>query len=374
MVKIARALVVGTLVAAASVTLRAEILEQIIVKVNGEIVTKTDFEQRQVNALRAKQMQPQAAAPDQLKAAIAEVTPSLIVDAVDELLLLQRGKDLKYSLSDEQFKSITDQIRKENKLEDEQAFQNALKSEGMTMADLRRNLEKNMIISRVQGSEVMGKVGISEEEARKYHDDHIGDFTKPGTVTLREIFVAVPSDPKGLNGGIDEQTKEIVAGIRKRALAGESFDKLATDTSTAPSRSNGGLIGPMNEAELAPALRELIGKMKVGDISEILRTPKGYQVLKLEARTGDTVMTAEEAHDQIAEKLFEQKRRTELRKYLDKLRSQATIEWKNDELHKVYDAEVARQEAAAPPADTAPAATDPAAPAAPAPPAAPPSH
>ena len=77
-------------------------------------------------------MQPQGAAPDQLKQAIAEVTPALIVDAVDELLLLQRGKDLKYSLSDEQFKNIVDQIRKENKLEDDQAFQNALKQEGMT--------------------------------------------------------------------------------------------------------------------------------------------------------------------------------------------------------------------------------------------------
>ena len=107
--QITRALVAGILVAAAAVTLRAEILEQIIVKVNGEIVTKTDFEQRQVSALRARNMQTQGAAPDQLKQAVAEVTPSLIVDAVDELLLLQRGKDLKYSLSDEQFKQIVDQ-------------------------------------------------------------------------------------------------------------------------------------------------------------------------------------------------------------------------------------------------------------------------
>ena len=372
MVKITRALVAGILVAAAAVTLRAEILEQIIVKVNGDIVTKTDFEQRQVQTLRARNIQAQGAESDQLKQAIAEVTPALIVDAVDELLLLQRGKDLKYSLSDEQFKSIVDNIRKENKLDDDQAFQAALKSEGMTMADLRRNLEKNMIISRVQGTEVMGKVGISEEEARKYHTEHIADFTKPGTVTLREIFVAVPSDPKGMNVGIEEQTKEIVTGIRTRALAGESFEKLATDTSTAPSRANGGLIGPMNEAELAPALRELLGKMKVGDISEVLRTPKGFQLLKLEARTPDQVLSAEEAHDQIADKLFEQKRRTELKKYLEKQRAQATIEWKNDELHKVYDAEVARQAAAAPPAETTPPAET--APAPPAPPATPPSN
>ena len=223
MVKITRALVAGILVAAAAVTLRAEILEQIIVKVNGEIVTKTDFEQRQVSALRARNMQTQGAAPDQLKQAVAEVTPSLIVDAVDELLLLQRGKDLKYSLSDEQFKNIVDNIRKENKLEDDQAFQAALKSEGMTTADLRRSLEKNMIISRVQGTEVMGKVAISEEEARKYHADHIADFTKPGTVTLREIFVAVPCGSQRAQRGdrrADEGNRRGTshAGARRRIV------------------------------------------------------------------------------------------------------------------------------------------------------------
>ena len=81
---------------------RAEIIEQIIVKVNGDIITKTEFEQRQVLALRARKVDvdPQS---EELKKAIAEITPQLIVDAVDELILLQRGKDLGYKLSDEQF-------------------------------------------------------------------------------------------------------------------------------------------------------------------------------------------------------------------------------------------------------------------------------
>jgi parvulin-like peptidyl-prolyl isomerase len=173
MVRITRALVAGILVAAAAVTLRAEILEQIIVKVNGEIVTKTDFEQRQVSALRARNMQTQGAAPDQLKQAVAEVTPSLIVDAVDELLLLQRGKDLKYSLSDEQFKSIAENIRKENKLETEEQFQAALKQDNLTMADFRRQIEHNVIAQRVQQVEVFGKIAVSESEARQYYNDSV---------------------------------------------------------------------------------------------------------------------------------------------------------------------------------------------------------
>jgi parvulin-like peptidyl-prolyl isomerase len=74
--------------------------------------------------------------------------------------------------------------------------------------------------------------------------------------------------------------------------------------------------------------------MKPGDITGAIRTPKGYQILKLEAVTPAKVLTAEEAHDQIAERLFEQKRIVEIKKYLVKLRAQAIIEWKNEELRK----------------------------------------
>src|SRR5262249_55455241 len=122
----------------AYVPLRAEILEQVLVKVNGDILTKTEFEQRQVQTLRDR---PELAnvTPNspQLRQAIAEATPDVIVDAVDELLLAQRGRELGYALSDDQFKQIVDGIRKQNNLEDEQKFQAALKQEGVSMVDLR---------------------------------------------------------------------------------------------------------------------------------------------------------------------------------------------------------------------------------------------
>jgi peptidyl-prolyl cis-trans isomerase SurA len=356
-----QALAVIGLMAFGGRLLHAEILEQVIVKVNGDIITKTDFEQRQVAALRTRNIAVGTAQTEELKKAIADLTPELIVDAVDELLLVQRGHELDYKLSDEQFASIVENIRKENKLESDEAFQAALKQEGMTMDDLRRNLEKQMIISRVQSNEVMGKVGISEEEARKYHAEHLQEFTKPGSVTLREIFVALPADDKDVDAAAEKDTRDHIEALRNRVTSGgEAFDKVASEASTAPSRANGGLIGPLNEAELAPALQELLKKMKPGDVSDVIRTPKGYQILKLDSRTEPEVLTAEQARDQIADKLFDQKRRVELKKYLVKLRSQAIIEWKNDELHKAYDAEIARQaaeEPAQPPAAAPPAPT-----------------
>src|SRR5512143_2622739 len=110
--------VVGTvlLVLDMAITGRAEIIEQILVKVNGEIFTKSDLEQRQVAALRQKgqQIDPKSDPNNaQLRKALDEVTPQIMVEAVDEMVIVQRGKELGYKLSDEQFKSVVENIRKE---------------------------------------------------------------------------------------------------------------------------------------------------------------------------------------------------------------------------------------------------------------------
>src|SRR4029077_21039835 len=156
----------------------------------------------------------------QLRSALDEVTPLIMVDAVDEMLVVQRGKELGYKLGDEQFKSVLDNIKKENKMESEEQFQAALKSENMTLADLRRNLERQMIQQRVQQNEVLGKIGVTDDEARRYYEAHLNEFTTPPTVTLREIQVAVGTDPKGVNVAAEEAAKAKIAGLRTRVTTG----------------------------------------------------------------------------------------------------------------------------------------------------------
>src|SRR5262252_3819579 len=266
--------VIGLSLAVAG-SVRADIIEQILVKVNGDIFTKSDLEQRQVQALRQKgQALDLKSDPSnvQLRKMLDEVTPQIIVDAVDEMVLVQRGRELGYKLSDDQFKSVVENIRKENKIETEEQFQAALKSENMTMADLRRNLERSMIVQRVQQNEVMSKIGVTDEEAKKYYDTHLGEFTTAPTVTLREILVAIPTDPKGVNVAADEAARSRVDEIRTRVTTGgDSFEKLAAAASDSPSKANSGLIGPLSVNDISPELRKLIEKLKPGDVTEVVR-------------------------------------------------------------------------------------------------------
>ena len=345
-----RAVPVVLLVAAVAVPLRGEIIEQVLVKVNGDILTKTELEQRQIAALRQRMNQdvdPAAFKNDeQLKKMLAEVTPRLLVEAVDEMLLTQLGKERGYRLSDQQFKEWLSALRKEQNLEDDQKFMAALKQEGMSIDELRKNVERQMLIQRVQQDEVGSKLSITEEEARQYYLTHQHEFSEPASVTLREILIEVPTSTEkgqtGVNVAKDDEAARQAAAVRARVAAGEDFAKLAGEMSAAPSKANGGLIGPIAVSEISESLQKLLQTMKPGDVTQPIRSARGYQILKLETLKPASVQAFDSVRDLVAERVHTDRQRQEVRRFLTRLRSQAIIEWKNAELQKAYEQQVAQ--------------------------------
>ena len=332
----------------------AEILEQVLVKVNGDILTKTELEAKQVAALRGRinsSVDAEAMKNDDaLRKMIAEVTPRILVDTIDEMLLLQLGKEKGYTVTDQQFKEWMADIRKNQNLEDDQKFKAALASEGMSMDDLRRNFERQVTVYRVQQDEVGQKLQITEEEARQYYLSHQAEFVEEATVTLREIGVEIPASTQGGQAGVnvaqDDAAQKKAEEIRARVMAGEDFGKVAAEVSSSPSKANGGLIGPLPLKELSPALHDLLAKMKPGEVSQPVRSAKSYQIFKLEKITTPVTQPFESVRDLVAEKVYGNRQQNEVRKFMGRLRNQALIVWKNEELKKAYEEQVKAQEAA----------------------------
>ena len=234
-----------------------EIIEQVLVKVNGDILTKTEFEQRQVAGAAAAGPSSANVTPDslELRKAIGEVTPELILDAVDELLLIQRGRELGCALGDEQFNSILDNIKKPNNLEDEAQFQAALKQEGMTMADLRRNLERRCWSSRCSAARSSTRSASPKRKRRRTTRRTSRSSPRRPSSRCARSSIEVPVTDRGVNVAQDDDAKAEAEEIRKRLLSGEPFPRLAAEVSDAPSKANGGLIGPIKRDELAPRCR-----------------------------------------------------------------------------------------------------------------------
>jgi peptidyl-prolyl cis-trans isomerase SurA len=330
-------LVLLGLVTLGAVAPRAEIIERILVKVNGDILTQSDLEARQSAVIRAKQEKPQSMSNAELTKVLAEITPQIIVDAVDELLLLQRGRELGYHLTDEKFKQTLDKIKEENKITTEEQFQQAMKAEGLTLSELRSRLEKSMIIQQVQGNEVLGHISVSEGEAKAYYDAHRSEFTTPATVMLREILIPVPATSE------DPAPKAKADALYEKLKAGESFEKAVADESTAASKANGGLIGPINLADLAPALRRIIEPLKAGEFTPVVRTQSGYQLFKIETLNEATLLPWDQAREDIGNRVANTKQAAEYGRYMQKLRAQAVLDWKNAELKKLFEQRVAEE-------------------------------
>ena len=199
-------------VAALGTAVSAEILEQVLVKVNGEIVTQTEFHRIQLAALRElpNQPDPSRLSDAELPKSLAQITPQAIVTVIDEMLLMQRAKEMGLTVSDAQFTQVLESIRKDNKIESEAAFEAALKSEGMTLAQLKQMLSKRMLIGQVQQREIGGRIDVTEAEERAYYDAHLSEFATTPSVTLREIQVNAAADPvkKAASVGAIDEARE----------------------------------------------------------------------------------------------------------------------------------------------------------------------
>jgi len=323
--------------AAGGTRVEGDIIEQVLVKVNGEIITKSDLEARQIAALRQKQPNLRPDNDAALQKALADITPEVIVDAVEELLMVQRGKELGYTMSTEQFNGIVDNIKKENKIESQEALEAALKQENMTMADLRRQLERTMLVQRVQQTEIMQKLQVTETELKTYYDAHKDEFATTPQITLREITVAVPVTAQGINVAQDDAAKAKAEEVRAKAVAGEPFARLAADHSDSGSKANGGLVGPLSKSDLSEELQKAVAGLAAGAITPVTRTTRGYQIIKIEALQDTTTKPFEEAKNEIADKIANEKRRAEGAKFIERLRAEAIIDWKNEEIKKAYE-------------------------------------
>ncbi len=327
------------------------ILEKIIVKVNGEIFTQTELERIQIETLQRDQ-NTQVNSPRDLVTdaglvkALGEITPTILAEKIDELLIVQYGREMGVKFTEENFKFAIENVKKNNKLDDKQLLV-ALKEAGMTMDTLRTNFERVYMTEQVERREIMKNLTLTEEEARQHFKAHPEQFMKPPTVTLREILVSIPTETVSgqatINVAKDEAARAKIDGVRARALKGEDFAALVAEASESGTKANGGLIGPMLVDELTPAVGAAVATLKAGEVTDVLRLGNGYRIFKLEARTAAEVEPFEKVRNEISQRIYEARLGSEREKFLSKLRTQALIEWKDDSYKKMFEAAQAKR-------------------------------
>jgi peptidyl-prolyl cis-trans isomerase SurA len=321
----------------------SRIIQRILVKVNGEAFTQTDLERQQILAIKEKR--PNATTDSlrdqQLMSQLEEVTPDILVQTVDELLIVQHGRELGIRMTDEKFQTFVENFKKENKINDQQ-LKEGLAQEGLTMDLWREQWEKSYIYQEVQREEIGQHMQLTEEERRQYYAAHPDEFKTPATVTLREIHFLVPTQTQNgrnvFSADVDAEAKAKATAARERVLKGEDFAKLATEISESPAtKANGGLLGEFKLDDIDGVLREMIDKLKAGDVSEPIRTQRGWQILKVDARTEPALRKFADVQDEIFQRMMNARLGSETEKLLVRIRANALIVWYDDALKQMYE-------------------------------------
>lgn len=295
-----------------------EVLEEIVARVNNDIITRSDVERsRELLRRELSQRSQNSAEVDKL---FQESEPGLLRDLIDQRLLAQRGTDMGLSVEAEVIKQL-DELRQQMKLDSMEALERAMAIEGIAFQDYKQQLRDHLLSQQVIQREVSSRVFVRTEAVREYYLTHRQEFFQPERLHLREILVSTEGRSPEELPAREERMREVLAKI----LKGDKFDELARQYSDAPTAEGGGELGFFEPARLAPAIRDVVSKLLPGGVSDPIKTPQGWLVLQLVEHQESGIPTFEAAENQIRDKLFMTEVQPTLREFLNELRRDAYV-------------------------------------------------
>ncbi len=290
---------------------RAEVIERVVAKVNGQIITLSDFQSRQIAAAQAARVE-----PANVGAFLRQNNAKILQEAIDDVLIMQKAEEAGIKAPPQWVDEAIAGIKKDNHLDTQEQFEDALQREGLTLGELRENIERGIVKRYVLERDIRGKVEVSDTDLRaEYEKVKATELTKPPTVSLQEILV------KEADGGL-ARARELAA----KAKAGEDFTALAKAYSAAPSKAQGGELGEVARTDMSKEMAQLTDSLPVGGVSEPMAVEGGYRILKVIAKTEGSTTPFEAAKEKLRDRLMAQRGEKEYDAYMTELRKSAQIE------------------------------------------------
>ncbi len=312
----------------------------VLALVNGKPVTRAQVETAYRTQLGDSKQEPPKAQADNLRL-------SVVREQIDEEIVDQRAAKLNLTASDDEVETKLAEFKAPYTQEE---FDQKLKSQHLTLDDLKREIRKNRTLEKLLNKEVNSKVNITDADITDYYNTHKADFNlvEP-RYHLAEIAVTPQPAPaqqqqqpiniQNSKATTDVDAKKKIDGLHARLESGEDFGTLAANFSEDPNTStNGGDLGGIMESALRrqPEVFDAIGKLKPGQITPVLAIPAGpgsnrigiYYIFKLIDRevAGQRELNDPRVQQTIRAELRNERSQLLKNAYIEMLRDQAHVE------------------------------------------------
>lgn len=311
--------------AAASICFAADVqvIDQIIAKVNGDIVSEDEVQR--LKKEMAQELKTQGATNSQLDTEMEKRGKDVLRDRIDELLLVQKAKELNINVDSDVTKYMTNLQRQAGIADTDKFHEYVRQGTGMSYEDYLSETKNQFLTKEVIGQEVGRRINITDKEIQDYYDSHKSDFVKEEKVYLSEILISTEGKDAAGIAAAEKKAKQVAASAAK----GERFSDLARDNSDATTAKAGGQLGGgYKKGDLAKNFEEAVWDLPRGGVTQPIRIPTGFEILKVEDHTKAGLESMADAKPEIENILYGPKMQPKVREYLTQLRTAAFLQIK----------------------------------------------
>ena len=313
------ALGLGTLCLAAD---NFTVVDQIVAKVNGDIVSQDDV-QRFSREL-AQELKAQGAAGTQFSEEYSKREKDVLRDRIDELLLIQKGKELNVNVDSDVGKYIAN-VQRQSGIADIDKFHDYIRQQsGMSYEDFLAETKNQFLTRQVINEEVGRQVNITNKEVEDYYNAHKSDFVREEKVYLSEILISTEGKDAAGVAAAEKKAKQVAADAAK----GERFSGLARDNSDATTAKDGGVLAGYKKGDLSKQFEDAVWNLPKGAVTQPIRIPTGFEILKVDEHTKAGLEPLADAKPEIENILYGPKMQPKVREYLTGLRKLAFLQIK----------------------------------------------
>ena len=302
-----------------SVSGMAATLDRIVAKVNKEIITQSQVEERallKLTNLRKMNVQPLPSKEEMIYRELELM--------VEEKLLIDAGRKRGYKVNEKRVARAIEDIERRNGLK-EGELEKMLEAEFKSLEEYKDDIRDQILLSDVRIYEVRKRVNVSKEEIENYYSRHLKDYWISEKLKLRHILFLMD----------DDLSEEEILFKRKKALqalqkirSGENFTAVAREFSEDVSARTGGELGEIERGKMVPEFAKAAFNLKEGQVSGLVKTPYGLHIIKVDKIIPGRTLPLEEVKDQIKKQFMEKKSKSEYQAFLRELKQNAFIEKK----------------------------------------------
>jgi len=301
---------------------RGKVINAIVAIVNDEVITLNEVNREALPLIREagkKAPLDEAARSQLLKAAVE--------GAVEKKLTDQKIKELNIKVTEEEIRQSIEDVKRQNNMPSQEALVSALASQGIPFDQYRTQLKEQLEKLKLLSMEVRSKIQVSETEMREFYEANRAKYTEDESYRARHIFFK--TNEKSGEEEIKISMKNALM-VLAEAKSGKDFIELAKTYSEDPAaRKDGGDLGIFKKGDMQPELESAIVAMKPGEVSELVYTPVGFHIIKLEERISGKLKPFDSVKVGIEEAVYRKKSEERFNQWAKELRSKASIEIKD---------------------------------------------